>query len=120
MKKQKYTHFRFGVGCHDLNGFWYSNHMMTYDDFQLMEKQWAIWKKLEAHWERDPDDDREMLIDQLEEESGDLYDTIVIPSKYADNVQQQIFGERYEKIKFDIWAVKPPTLAETREKSNLQ
>ncbi len=113
----EYTHFRFGVGCHDLNGFWYSKYLMTFDDPKDMEKQWEVWKKLEKNLDRKDDDPREMLIDQCDE-NGNLYDTIIIPSAYADDIQRQIFGDKYEELKFDIFSpdVKPETVADMKKK----
>ena len=108
----KYTHFRFGVGIHESNGFWYSKYLMTYDDPSMLGKQWKIWKKLEKDLVGKCYDKREMLIDQWNAENGDLHDTIIIPSAYADSIQRQIFGKRYEKLKFDIWSVEPKTIAE--------
>lgn len=110
----KYTHFRFGVGCHDLNGFWYSKYQMTFDNPLALKKQWKAWRKLEGDLKRNPNDQREMLIDQIDEKTGDLHDTILIPSKYADDVQRQIFGKEYDKLKFDIWTVKPVTIQDIK------
>lgn len=121
MDEIKYTHFRFGVGCHDLNGFWYSNFLMTFDDPETLQKQWNVWKKLAEHMDKDPNDQREMLIDQYDDKNGDLYDTIVIPSKYADGIQKKIFGDRYEEIGFNIFdeSIKPDTIADVIEKIKL-
>lgn len=114
----EYTHFRFGVGCHDVNGFWYSKHLMSFDDPASLMKQWEAWKKLEKGITKKENDDREMLIDQYNAKTGDLHDTIVIPSAHADTIQRQIFGEEYERLKFDIWAVKPLTVADMEECAN--
>lgn len=111
----KYTHFRFGVGCHDVNGFWYSKYQMTFDNLSILEKQWIAWKKLEKDLKRKEDDDREMLIDQMNK-NGDIFDTIVIPSAYADAIQRQIFKDEYEELKFDIWSVKPETVSDMKAK----
>ena len=112
-----YTHFRFGVGCHDVNGFWYSPHLMTFDDKSTLDKQWEVWKRLESDLKRKKNDKREMLIDQ-HSENGDIGDTIIIPSKYADDVQRAIFGDQYEELKFDIFDkdVRPETVGEMQEK----
>lgn len=114
------THFRFGVGCHDLNGFWYSNNLMHMDNPDDMNKQWETWKNLEKELERLDDDPREMLIDQYDIKDGSIGDTIVIPSKYADDIQKQIFGDKYGELKFDIFSedVKPMSLGEMLAEAN--
>ncbi|MBW3004519.1 hypothetical protein KY310_01695 [Candidatus Woesearchaeota archaeon] len=112
MGERKYDCFRFGVAVHDSNGFWYSPHLMTFDDLSALDKQWAAWKRLEKRLEKDPKDPREMLIDQYHRERQEVHDTIVIPSADADRIQREIFGEEYERIKFDIWSIEPPTYEE--------
>jgi len=116
MSKHIFTHFRFGVGCHDLNGFWYSDFYMVYNNPIHMKKQWDRWKDAEKMCERKPEDNREMLIDQYNPETDSLGDTIVIPSKYADEIQKKIFGDEYNKLKFDVFNVKPITIAELKQK----